>query len=69
MCLSSVPVITVTMSFYPGPSGPLGCTSIQEQRERWERKRSRTARELVQTEQRYCQQLELVTTVRTAAQV
>ncbi|XP_030295072.1 rho guanine nucleotide exchange factor 39 [Sparus aurata] len=50
------------MSFYPGPSGPLGCTNIQEQRERWERKRSRTARELVQTEQRYCQQLELVTT-------
>uniref|UniRef100_A0A3B4ZS66 Rho guanine nucleotide exchange factor 39 n=1 Tax=Stegastes partitus TaxID=144197 RepID=A0A3B4ZS66_9TELE len=34
-----------------------------EQRERWERQRSRTARELVQTEQRYCQQLELVTTV------
>lgn len=50
------------MSFSPGPSSPLGCTSIQEQRERWERKRSRTARELVQTEQRYCQQLELVTT-------
>ncbi|XP_044042387.1 rho guanine nucleotide exchange factor 39 isoform X2 [Siniperca chuatsi] len=50
------------MSFSPGPSGPLGCTSIQEQRDRWERKRSRTARELVQTEQRYCQQLELVTT-------
>ncbi|KAM9334532.1 rho guanine nucleotide exchange factor 39 [Symphorus nematophorus] len=50
------------MSFSPGPSGPLGGTSIQEQRERWERKRSRTARELVQTEQRYCQQLELVTT-------
>ncbi|XP_044199750.1 rho guanine nucleotide exchange factor 39 [Thunnus albacares] len=50
------------MSFSPCPSGPLGCSSIQEQRERWERKRSRTARELVQTEQRYCQQLELVTT-------
>ncbi|XP_034382016.1 rho guanine nucleotide exchange factor 39 [Cyclopterus lumpus] len=50
------------MSFSPGPSGPNGGTSIQEQRERWERKRSRTARELVQTEQRYCQQLELVTT-------
>ncbi|XP_037318404.2 rho guanine nucleotide exchange factor 39 [Pungitius pungitius] len=50
------------MSFSPGPSGPLGGTSIQEQRDRWERKRSRTARELVQTEQRYCQQLELVTT-------
>ncbi|XP_054480790.1 rho guanine nucleotide exchange factor 39 isoform X1 [Anoplopoma fimbria] len=50
------------MSFSPGPSGPPGGTSIQEQRDRWERKRSRTARELVQTEQRYCQQLELVTT-------
>ncbi|XP_051248000.1 rho guanine nucleotide exchange factor 39 [Dicentrarchus labrax] len=50
------------MSFFPCPPGPFGCTSIQEQRERWERKRSRTARELVQTEQRYCQQLELVTT-------
>ncbi|XP_037617124.1 rho guanine nucleotide exchange factor 39 isoform X1 [Sebastes umbrosus] len=50
------------MSFSPGPSGPLGGTSIQEQRDRWERKRSRTAKELVQTEQRYCQQLELVTT-------
>ncbi|XP_077957535.1 rho guanine nucleotide exchange factor 39 isoform X1 [Gasterosteus aculeatus] len=50
------------MSFSPGPSGPLGGTNIQEQRDRWERKRSRTARELVQTEQRYCQQLELVTT-------
>ncbi|XP_070710162.1 rho guanine nucleotide exchange factor 39 [Pempheris klunzingeri] len=50
------------MSFSPAPSCPLGGTSIQEQRDRWERKRSRTARELVQTEQRYCQQLELVTT-------
>ncbi|KAG8005846.1 Rho guanine nucleotide exchange factor 39, partial [Nibea albiflora] len=60
--LCSVLLITVTMSFSPGPSGPLGLTTIQEQRERWERKRSRTAKELVQTEQRYCQQLELVTT-------
>ncbi|KAF3859446.1 hypothetical protein F7725_021845 [Dissostichus mawsoni] len=42
--------------------GPPGGTDIQEQRDRWERKRSRTAKELVQTEQRYCQQLELVTT-------
>ncbi|KAM8908049.1 rho guanine nucleotide exchange factor 39 isoform 2-T2 [Spinachia spinachia] len=50
------------MSFSPGPSGPLGGTSIQEQRDCWERKRSRTARKLVQTEQCYCQQLELVTT-------
>ncbi|KAK1906225.1 Rho guanine nucleotide exchange factor 39 [Dissostichus eleginoides] len=50
------------MSFSPGPVGPPGGTDIQEQRDRWERKRSRTAKELVQTEQRYCQQLELVTT-------
>ncbi|XP_069012505.1 rho guanine nucleotide exchange factor 39 [Embiotoca jacksoni] len=50
------------MSFSPYPPGAVGCSSIQEQRERWERKRSRTARELVQTEQRYCQQLQLVTT-------
>ncbi|KAM6962007.1 rho guanine nucleotide exchange factor 39 isoform 1-T2 [Tautogolabrus adspersus] len=50
------------MSFFSGPSSPPGCTSIQEQRERWERKRSRTAKELVQTEQRYCQQLELINT-------
>lgn len=65
LCLCSVPLPAVVMSFSPGPSGPLGGTNIQEQRDRWERKRSRTARELVQTEQRYCQQLELVTTVRT----
>lgn len=65
LCLCSVLLVTVTMSFSPDLSGPLGCTSIQEQRDGWERKRSRTARELVQTEQHYCQQLELVTTVRT----
>ncbi|XP_061570612.1 rho guanine nucleotide exchange factor 39 [Cololabis saira] len=45
------------------PLSPIGGSSIQEQRDRWERKRVRTAKELVQTEQRYCQQLELVTTV------
>ncbi|XP_035482151.2 rho guanine nucleotide exchange factor 39 isoform X2 [Scophthalmus maximus] len=45
------------MSLLPGPSG-----TIQEQRDRWERKRSRTAKELVKTEQLYCQQLRLVTT-------
>ncbi|XP_071358587.1 rho guanine nucleotide exchange factor 39 isoform X2 [Trachinotus anak] len=45
------------MSSFPGPRN-----SIQEQRDRWERKRSRTARELVQTEQHYCQRLKLVTT-------
>ncbi|XP_076153380.1 rho guanine nucleotide exchange factor 39 [Alosa pseudoharengus] len=52
------------MSFAPSPhpSGPTGARSIQEQRERWEKKRSCAGRELVQTEQRYCEQLELVTT-------
>lgn len=53
------------MSFSPspaGPPGPDGGRSIQEQRERWERKRSRTGRELVLTEQRYCEQLQLVNT-------
>lgn len=58
LCLCSVLHVTVTMSCFSGP-----CSSIQEQRDRWERKRSVTARELVQTEQRYCQQLQLVTTV------
>ncbi|XP_034434273.1 rho guanine nucleotide exchange factor 39 isoform X2 [Hippoglossus hippoglossus] len=38
------------------------CSTIQEQRDRWERKRSRTAKELVKTEQFYCEQLKLVTT-------
>ena len=55
------------MSFSPSPAGlagPAAGRSIQEQRERWGRKRSRTGRELVQTEQRYCEQLELVNTVR-----
>ncbi|XP_046878810.1 rho guanine nucleotide exchange factor 39 isoform X2 [Hypomesus transpacificus] len=53
------------MSFSPSPAGlagPAAGRSIQEQRERWGRKRSRTGRELVQTEQRYCEQLELVNT-------
>uniref|UniRef100_UPI0037E96EBF rho guanine nucleotide exchange factor 39 n=1 Tax=Semicossyphus pulcher TaxID=241346 RepID=UPI0037E96EBF len=50
------------MSFFSGPSSPPGCTSIQEQRQRWERKRTRTAKELVKTEQQYSQQLEMVTT-------
>ncbi|XP_034019444.1 rho guanine nucleotide exchange factor 39 [Thalassophryne amazonica] len=44
------------------PSSPMRGSNIQEQRDRWEKKRSRVARELVQTEQRYCQQLELVIT-------
>ncbi|XP_050963077.1 rho guanine nucleotide exchange factor 39 [Labeo rohita] len=50
------------MSFAPSPFTPMGIRSIQEQRDRWERKRSRTARELVQSEQRYCEQLDLVVT-------
>ncbi|XP_076010190.1 rho guanine nucleotide exchange factor 39 [Genypterus blacodes] len=50
------------MSFSPGPSSPLVFRGIQDQGERWERKRCRTAKELVQTEQLYCQQLELVNT-------
>ncbi|XP_043092294.1 rho guanine nucleotide exchange factor 39 [Puntigrus tetrazona] len=50
------------MSFAPSPFTPMGVRSIQDQRERWERKRSRTARELVQSEQRYCEQLDLVIT-------
>ncbi|KAG7454459.1 hypothetical protein MATL_G00259940, partial [Megalops atlanticus] len=52
------------MSLDPRPVGPAGGSSdsVQQQRDRWERKRARTARELVLTEQKYCQQLELVTT-------
>ncbi|KAL2102195.1 hypothetical protein ACEWY4_001363 [Coilia grayii] len=49
-------------SFAPSPSCPGGVRSIQEQRERWEKKRSCAGREMVQTEQQYCEQLELVTT-------
>ncbi|KAM6895263.1 rho guanine nucleotide exchange factor 39 [Xenentodon cancila] len=51
------------MSDSSQPFSPVGGSSIQEQRDRWERKRIRTAKELVQTEQHYCQQLELVATV------
>ncbi|XP_071187638.1 rho guanine nucleotide exchange factor 39 [Salvelinus alpinus] len=50
------------MSFSPTPVDPTGSRSVQEQREKWERKRTRTARALVQTEQKYCKQLELVNT-------
>lgn len=52
------------MSFSPSPSCLAGGRSVQDQRDRWERKRSRVGRELAQTEQRYCEQLELVVTVR-----
>uniref|UniRef100_A0A3Q2VV44 Rho guanine nucleotide exchange factor (GEF) 39 n=1 Tax=Haplochromis burtoni TaxID=8153 RepID=A0A3Q2VV44_HAPBU len=50
------------MSFLPRPLDPLGCSSVQEQRDLWQRKFCRIAKEMVQTEQRYCQKLELVTT-------
>uniref|UniRef100_A0A672JVZ9 Rho guanine nucleotide exchange factor (GEF) 39 n=1 Tax=Sinocyclocheilus grahami TaxID=75366 RepID=A0A672JVZ9_SINGR len=50
------------MSFASSPFTPMGIHSIQEQRDCWERKRSRTARELVQSEQSYCKQLDLVVT-------
>ncbi|XP_054842107.1 rho guanine nucleotide exchange factor 39 [Eublepharis macularius] len=36
--------------------------AVEEQRARWERKRCRVARELLETEQRYLEQLELVAT-------
>ncbi|XP_053544346.1 rho guanine nucleotide exchange factor 39 isoform X2 [Ictalurus punctatus] len=50
------------MSFSPSPYVPVSARSIQEQRERWDRKRKRTGRELVQSEQRYCAKLDLITT-------
>ncbi|XP_077450200.1 rho guanine nucleotide exchange factor 39 [Stigmatopora argus] len=50
------------MSFSPCPPDALAGKVIQEQRDRWERKRSQAGRELVLSEQRYCQQLELVIT-------
>ncbi|KAJ3611942.1 hypothetical protein NHX12_020222 [Muraenolepis orangiensis] len=52
------------MSFSPVASGPCGAGVVQEQRERWGRKRSRVCQELVKTEQRYCGQLELVNTAK-----
>lgn len=45
-------------------SGPAARCPLQEQRARWERKRACTARELLETERRYQEQLGLVTTVR-----
>nr|XP_057925005.1 rho guanine nucleotide exchange factor 39 isoform X2 [Doryrhamphus excisus] len=58
----SITVVAVTMSFSPCPPDALAGNSIQQQRDRWERKRNVVARELVLTEQHYCQQLALVTT-------
>ncbi|XP_057287193.1 rho guanine nucleotide exchange factor 39 [Pezoporus wallicus] len=39
-----------------------GANTVEEQRARWERKRSRTAKELLETEHRYLEQLDLVVT-------
>ncbi|KAI5094023.1 rho guanine nucleotide exchange factor 39 isoform 2 [Silurus meridionalis] len=50
------------MSFCPSPCVPAGVCSVEEQRERWDRKRKRTGRELVQSEQRYCEKLDVITT-------
>lgn len=44
--------------------GPRARCPVQEQRARWERKRACTARELLETERRYQEQLGLVATVR-----
>ncbi|XP_066223834.1 rho guanine nucleotide exchange factor 39 isoform X1 [Saccopteryx leptura] len=41
---------------------PMARCPVQEQRARWERKRARTARELLETERRYQEQLGLVAT-------
>uniref|UniRef100_A0A8D0L1Z1 Rho guanine nucleotide exchange factor 39 n=1 Tax=Sphenodon punctatus TaxID=8508 RepID=A0A8D0L1Z1_SPHPU len=46
------------LSRFPGVEG----NPVEEQRARWERKRGRTAKELVETEQKYLEQLELVAT-------
>uniref|UniRef100_A0A669QAU4 Rho guanine nucleotide exchange factor 39 n=1 Tax=Phasianus colchicus TaxID=9054 RepID=A0A669QAU4_PHACC len=49
------------MSYSPLP--PMaGANTVEEQRARWERKRSRTAKELLVTEHRYLEQLDLVVT-------
>uniref|UniRef100_A0A8C3L473 Rho guanine nucleotide exchange factor 39 n=1 Tax=Chrysolophus pictus TaxID=9089 RepID=A0A8C3L473_CHRPC len=49
------------MSYSPLP--PMaGANTVEEQRARWERKRSRTAKELLETEHRYLEQLDLVVT-------
>lgn len=41
----------------------VGANTVEEQRARWERKRSRTAKELLETEHKYLEQLDLVVTV------
>lgn len=43
--------------------GSAACCPVRQQRARWERKRVCTARELLETERRYQEQLGLVATV------
>ncbi|OXB79132.1 UNVERIFIED_CONTAM: hypothetical protein H355_006591 [Colinus virginianus] len=50
------------MSYSPLPR-MAGANIVEEQRARWERKRCRTAKELLETEHRYLEQLDLVVTV------
>ncbi|XP_076861177.1 rho guanine nucleotide exchange factor 39 isoform X2 [Brachyhypopomus gauderio] len=50
------------MSCAESPCAAAGVRGVQLQRERWERKRRMAGRELVQSEQRYCEQLDLVVT-------
>uniref|UniRef100_A0A8C3MSN7 Uncharacterized protein n=1 Tax=Geospiza parvula TaxID=87175 RepID=A0A8C3MSN7_GEOPR len=40
----------------------VGANTVEDQRARWERKRSRTAKELLETEHKYLEQLDLVLT-------
>lgn len=51
------------------PSLPFaaGANTVEDQRARWERKRSRTAKELLETEHKYLEQLDLVLTVSISA--
>lgn len=41
----------------------VGANTVEDQRARWERKRIRTAKELLETEHKYLEQLDLVLTV------
>uniref|UniRef100_A0A8C3V5F4 Rho guanine nucleotide exchange factor 39 n=1 Tax=Catharus ustulatus TaxID=91951 RepID=A0A8C3V5F4_CATUS len=45
----------------------VGANTVEDQRARWERKRSRTAKELLETEHKYLEQLDLVLTVSISA--
>ncbi|XP_062984889.1 rho guanine nucleotide exchange factor 39 [Elgaria multicarinata webbii] len=59
--LSLLSASTSTMSSTQAHPGS-GCNPVEEQRARWERKRCRTAKELVESEQKYLEHLELVAT-------